>query len=758
MATFHIDIGDGDVREIRADTEQKALDLAKTQGKDFPKVVYTTETDNGRVLLRDGKKYFVSDGFSSSEPEDIKKIQNGAEPADISRSSFNQGILDEAEKQSPLGRATGPLVAVGQAMGLGAGGFLDEGVDYIANTRLGQALGFTDKSGDAIRSIYDAQSQERPGETMLLQGATGLAEGYGVARKIPQLADALTGSRRRGLLQSMLTGGVSGAAAGAASGALQGAAQTNPGDSRIAGAKEGAKIGGGIGAGFGVAAPPLAAGGRNIAEIIRRSDVPLIAAALRISNEAAMVIKDAFQRGGDIDSAVAGIQRAGEQGTLADAGYAAQALLDATAASSEQAGQQIRDSLETRAKAVSSDLNETLNKTLGNQELTPSNAYQMIADTTRDQRQKAYDLAYKTQIDYASPQGIEIENILSRIDQDILDPAIKRANSRMKFEQKDKVQDGYRAIKATFDDDGNVTFSDLPNMMQLDYIKKALGELAENARGEFGKRTPDSDMFGNMAFQLRNAINRANPSYGKAVKLGGEKIQDENAFTIGRNLLKPNVELGDVLDELGPEPTDSQIELAKLGMRNYIRTVLDNVRKVPSDMNREARELDQFLRLTTSENARRKISALMGDEADELFRQIEEVGQTALVRTATNVNSKTQQRKAIADRIDNLTEYGIVGQLLRGEPINSSKQIVQSITGMTNEFNEQRKRAIYDDIAFALTKTHGKRANQVLETVRAALDGRIITQEQNDALVRSLAAAITIAGRDEATRQNVRDK
>ena len=126
--------------------------------------------------------------------------------------------------------------------------------------------------------------------------------------------------------------------------------------------------------------------------------------------------------------------------------------------------------------------------------------------------------------------------------------------------------------------------------------------------------------------------------------------------------------------------------------------------------------------------------------------------------TATNVNSKTQQRKAIADRIDNLTEYGIVGQLLRGEPVNSSKQIVQAITGMTNEFNEQRKRAIYDDIAFALTKTHGKRATQVLETVRAALDGRIITQEQNDALVRSLAAAITIAGRDEATRQNVRDK
>lgn len=748
MATFHIDIGNGDVREIRADTESKALELAKTKGKDFPKVTHYTETDNGRILLRDGKKFFVSDGYSTSDIEKIKKIQEGAEPVDLARSMVNQGILDDAERRSGFGRMTGPITAVSQAVGLGAGTFSDELVDKVVGG----------KSGDALRAISKAQAEERPGETMALQAGTGLAEGYGLARRVPQLADALTGSRRRGLLQSTLTGGAAGLATGGISGAVSGAGQADPGEDRLQAAKEGAKTGGAIGLGFGVAAPTVASAGRNIAEIIRRSDVPLIAATLRISNEAAMVIKDAFQRGGDIDSAVEGIQRAGEQGMLADAGYAAQALLDATAASSERSGQIVRDSLEDRAKAVSRNLNQTLNQTLGDQELTPTSAFTMISEATKDQRQKAYDLAYRTQVNYASPEGIEIENILSRIDEDILAPAIKRANNKMKFEQKDNVKKGYRAIKATFDDNGNVTFSDLPNMMQLDYIKKALGELSENARGEFGKRTPDSDMFGNMAFQLRNAINRANPNYGAAVKLGGEKIQDENAFIIGRNLLKPNIELGDVLDELGPEPTDTQIELAKLGMRNYIRTVLDNVRKVPSDMQREARELDQFLRLTSSENARRKIVALMGDDANDLLRQIDEVGQTALVRTATNVNSKTAQRQAIKEKIDNLTEYGIVGQILRGEPVNSSKQIVQSITGMTNEFNEQRKRAIYDDIAFALTKTHGDRAREVLETVRAALDGRIITQEQNDALVRSLAAAITIAGRGEVTRQQVRDQ
>ena len=49
----------------------------------------------------------------------------------------------------------------------------------------------------------------------------------------------------------------------------------------------------------------------------------------------------------------------------------------------------------------------------------------MISEATKDQRQKAYDLAYRTQVNYASPEGIEIENILSRIDEDILAPVIK---------------------------------------------------------------------------------------------------------------------------------------------------------------------------------------------------------------------------------------------------------------------------------------------------------------------------------------------
>ena len=76
---------------------------------------------------------------------------------------------------------------------------------------------------------------------MALQAGTGLAEGYGLARRVPQLADALTGSRRRGLLQSTLTVLQAGLATGGISGAVSGAGQVQIWRFVLQATQEGAK-------------------------------------------------------------------------------------------------------------------------------------------------------------------------------------------------------------------------------------------------------------------------------------------------------------------------------------------------------------------------------------------------------------------------------------------------------------------------------------------------------------------------------------
>lgn len=741
MATFHLDLGNGDVVEVRAKTEAEAQRLALENSQTLPRVLAYTETGNGRILIKNGKEYFVSEGYSTSDPEKIAKVKEGAQPVDLAQSMVRQGVLQEAEDQLVSGRRTGPILAATQAAGFGAGSWVDEFLDATVGG----------KSGASVRAIQEAQRQERPIETLGVQLGTGLAEGVGVATAFPKIAGFVAGSREAGLLPSIARGFGTGVAAGATTGAISGAGEALP-DEKIDGLKRGAIAGSVTGGLFGAATPVASAGGRNVMEFIRRTDIPMIAAALNISNDAARIIKETFVQGGDTQAALAGIERAGQQGMLADAGYAAQALLDASIAASPQAGQQAKAAITERAQKTSESLGRTLDKSLGDKELTPKKAFEFIAEKTKNERSDAYNAAYQKPIDYSSPKGMMIEDVIDRIDPDIVKTALAKANAKMKW---DKVKN--QQIMASIQDDGSVVFTRPLNVQQLDYIKRALNDMSVNARGEFGKQTPDSILYGDMAASLRQALGDAVPEYNAAVRLGGDKIAEENAFKLGRNALNPKIQLGDVIDELGSNPSAAEIDMAKLGMRNYIRGVLSNVRKVPSDMDIDARQLDEFIRLTSSDNARSKIRQIMGDEADELLKEIDKVSQTTLVRATTSVNSKTAQRSAIKEFVDGTTEFGAFAQLMRAEPLQSSQQLIQAITGFTDEYSEARKRQIYNDIARAMTETQGSRAKNAIRLLDRAVNGQMITQKENDALVRSIAASISIMGRT-GTRPEVQEK
>ena len=137
---------------------------------------------------------------------------------------------------------------------------------------------------------------------MFAQLGVGLTEGYAILKRFPQLANLLGGTRASGLVGSTMRSAAVSAAGGAATGAVSGAGEAQPGE-RLEGAGRGALTGGLVGGAIGTATPLVAAGGRNVANIIRRSDIPMIASALRISKQAAEVIKSAFDAGGDIDTA-----------------------------------------------------------------------------------------------------------------------------------------------------------------------------------------------------------------------------------------------------------------------------------------------------------------------------------------------------------------------------------------------------------------------------------------------------------------------
>lgn len=681
--------------------------------------------DGGRVVRsQSGKLSFVSPAYSTSDPEQVRRIMEGAGGAEVSRAGMQESIIEQAPVAARLTKLVEGTPFVGS--------YVDELIGAISGPQAGQG----------VRALSQAMEETRPGQSLGLGlGGAALGTAATIAATPARVAAALVPSTSGRILPNIARAAGTGGLLGATEGAIYGAGQ-GQGAERAETAATGAIVGGLLGGALGGASPLVAAGAENVAGMFRRSDVAKIAADLGISREAATVIKNTFDQGGDIAAARAALQRAGSEGMLADAGYAAQALLDASAASGGRAGQIARDAVESRMTRTGEALDATLDATLGTPPLGPRTAVEAIAERTRPAREAAYAAAYQTPINYAAPQGMKIEEVLGRVSPNDLIAGIAEANAEMRSRGMVNQQ-----IMAVLDADGNVQFlREMPNVRQLDEIKKALQKIAYDNTDDFGRLNGTGQRYARLAGELRDAVADAVPDYGTAVAIGGDKLAEERAFMLGRDLLSARTEIEDIGFELGRKPSEAQIEAAKAGLRSYIAKTLGDVRAVPSDMNIDARQVVKAVTDMSSDNARAKIRALMGAEADTLLRQIDEAAQSAVVRTAMATNSKTAIRGSIRETVEEMTAPGILGQAMAGDPINTSKLLIQSITGQTQEFTAQQRQRVFEDIARALTEKKGQTALTALNYLEQAMRGQPLTAAQNEFLARQIAGTGIIAG------------
>jgi len=734
MAKFHIGTPAGYDVEVTADSEQEALSAAREKWRSLPRVIAQTG-DKGRVLEQNGTRFFVSPGFSTSDPDRISQILQGANAGELSRRSFDEQAI-----------AAAPIAARATKFVEGvpfAGTFVDEA--------LGAVLGPEAKAG--IRAQSGAMDRQRPGQSIAAGLGGGVAGTIAAAGALPARATQAIGAALPSIAQSLrtvpglLTAGGIGGATGALEGAVAGAGMGTDPESRARMASTGATIGGVAGGTLGAAAPLLTKAADNVVSLFRRSDVSSISRDLGISQNAAKVIKNTFDQGGDMAQAQANLQRAGSEAMIADAGEAAQALLDAAAASGGTASQTVRGAIDARASRTASALDQTLDQTLGKPPVGPQTAVSDIARRTAPQRAEAYEKAFDNIIDYASPEGEAVTDALSRISPKVLNDAIEEANEQL-------LASGQSAsrIRASLNKAGDVVLSDNPTVRQLNEIKIALGSLAEDAKGDLGAATTKSRRFGALASGLRDAIGGAAPDYNRAVQLGGDAIGERNAFELGASLLKPQTRIEDVANLLGDSPSLAQIEAAKSGLRDTINKTLGDVRAIASDPNMDARQLRQALNVLGSDNAKAKARELLGREADALFSQIAEAEQSLLVRSATARGSQTAARQAQQRTVEDITSPGLLGTAMRGEPIDASKRLVQAVTGQTDEFSAEQRQRIFGDIARALTEARGDDARKALTSIDRAISGQALTDAQTNQIAKALADVGFVSGTAGATR------
>lgn len=541
---------------------------------------------------------------------------------------------------------------------------------------------------------------------------------------------------------------VAGAGLGGVMGAVQGAGDAQPGQKL-----QGAVSGGEFGAAVGLVSPAIAAGAskgvKSLLDYLKRTDISGIQSALGIGPDAAKIIKGHLAND-DTAAAVAAMDRAGDGAMIADSSPQASQLLDTTVAAGGPAQRIAREAVDGRAAAAGQSLTTTMDTVLGLPQGVKASAKD-ISVRTAAARKTAYDTAYASPIDYAAPEGQAIEAVMARIPNKTLNAAVQEANDAMKAAGIKNQQ-----IKATIGADGSITLSEMPNVQQLDFIKRALGSVADGAKDSFGRYTSEGVRANGLASDLRDAMGKAVPQYRMAVKLGGDKIAEDKALEIGRKFMQPGMTREDVATAMSGASVEAK-QAAKRGMRSALDEAMANVKAVASDPNMDARQAMTAVKQFSSDANRTKAAAILGrTQADALFAEFDKAASQLALRTAISRNSATAARTAGKAAMDAIIDSPLQA-FKQGKIAEGSRGIIQILTRATPADRLAKQQAIYAEVATALTEQQGMAAKSALVVVQRAMKGTPATDAQAKFVAKALTA-ILADGAYQTVSQSQRNK
>lgn len=684
-----------------------------------PEIVMQTP-DGGRVIRgQGGQLSFTSPAYSTNDPAAIERIMQGATGGQVSRDSIDQ---------QTIGQNPGAARALKAVEGVPfIGSFADEAVGAVSP-----------QARDQMRATSSAMERQNPGQSLALGVGGAVAGAIPMALAAGPALAARAASTLGGRALQGLTGG---ALLGAVEGAIYGSGQQ---EDRGRGARDGALVGGVAGGILGAAAPYAAEGIKTALMAMRGTDIRAIQSALGVSPAAARVIKNALDAG-DPDEAVRAFSRAGGDAMLADAGQPARELLDAAANAGGRAGAIARGAVEERTSRAADSITRALDTHLG-QPGGIETAKSGIRQGTQAAREQAYQAAYAAPINYAAPRGRAIESLLARVPQS----AINRANELMRLEG---VQS--RQIMATIGDDGRVTYQRMPDVRQIDYMTRALNDVASEAdgAGKLGGTTALGRATGNLSRQIRTILQREVPEYRTALNTAADAIRRTQAVDLGATLLRSSTTRETVAQGMRGMTT-AERNAVKQGVRQGIDDQMANVRRALTDTNMDAREALTALRELSSRSAREKMQMVLGPRAArELTEELDRAATAFELRAAINANSKTAIRQSIQGSIEDQTAPGTLEVLGQGRPAEASKRFVQLFTGATEEAQELRRLGIYEEIASVLTQTRGAQAERALRTVQRAMAGQAVTEREAEFVGRTIATSSVLVGNRAASTQ-----
>jgi hypothetical protein len=261
-----------------------------------------------------------------------------------------------------------------------------------------------------------------------------------------------------------------------------------------------------------------------------------------------------------------------------------------------------------------------------------------------------------------------------------------------------------KQILADIAEDGSVVFREMPNVQQLDAIKRALGEAGAEAVDQFGRRTGAGTRANTLARELRDAVTDAVPEYGVAVRLGGDKIERDTALRLGSDLLKNKTTREMVAEAVDAGMSQEAREAALMGLRSTIDDAMANVKRALTDGNMTAREAVAMLKQLSSRANREKVTMLLGREsAEKLFGELDRATMAFELRAATAANSATHVRGVLKESVDSLVDDSTVHALRGGRPWDAARNLAAKLLGGSAKDRAKITDETYSALAQALT-------------------------------------------------------
>ena len=480
------------------------------------------------------------------------------------------------------------------------------------------------------------------------------------------------------------------------------------------------------------------AGGITAAQRAAQSNKVITDAAklLRVSPKAVVALRETIGAE-DFETAMGRLAALGDDAMLVDTSPAAVGSLDVAIQTSPRANVIAIPAIQNRAQIAGRNLSNTLDDVLG-APVGKVATIQGIKTQGKAAINQAYNKAYSTPIDYTTNEGRAIEELLTRLPKNQVKGAIDKANARLLYDGGAKESQ----IIADIAEDGTATFRELPNVRQLDQLKRAFDGIARDGTDKLtGQVTEDAGFARRIAQDIRNFTRAAVPEYGDALKLASDDISTsaavDNGYALLTNKVTRDVARNQIKQMTAPEKT-----AAKQGVRDFIDDSLARIGKLASRPDVEVREVAKALSLLSSRSSIQKLKNLVGvKQAKQITDDLERASIALNLRARTSANSQTFARQEGAKLVDDLTTNQFWEEVKGLAPRSLIKRTIGALTGTGDEAKNLRRGGLYAEIADVLVNAKGKSAISALKILRnvgvedtlsktqAGFIGRVLSQQ-----------------------------